>query len=161
MIEIKKATNQDQNAIWAIIRQVIAGGDTYAFSPDSSREKMLDYWCSADKHTYVATINDQVVGTFILKSNQPDLGAHVANASYMTDPAARGQGVGKAMGLFSLDEARRLGYRAMQFNLVVATNTQAVELWQKIGFTIIGEIPEAFQHREKGLVNALIMHQKL
>jgi ribosomal protein S18 acetylase RimI-like enzyme len=161
MIEIKKATNQDQNAIWAIIRQVIAGGDTYAFSPDSSQEKMLDYWCGADKHTYVATINDQVVGTFILKNNQPDLGAHVANASYMTDPAARGQGVGKAMGLFSLDEARRLGYRAMQFNLVVATNTQAVELWQKIGFTIIGEIPEAFQHREKGLVNALIMHQKL
>lgn len=161
MIIIKQATEQDQNAIWAIIRQVIAGGDTYAFSPDSSREKMLDYWFGADKHTYVATINEQVVGTFILKNNQPDLGAHVANASYMTDPAARGQGVGKAMGLFSLDEARRLGYRAMQFNLVVATNTQAVELWQKIGFTIIGEIPEAFQHHEKGLVNAFIMHQKL
>lgn len=161
MIIIKQATDQDQGAIWAIIQQVIAGGDTYAFNPDSSREKMLDYWCGADKHTYVATINDQVVGTFILKNNQPDLGAHIANASYMTDPAARGQGVGKAMGLFSLDEARRLGYRAMQFNLVVASNTQAVELWQKIGFTIIGEIPEAFQHREKGLVNAYIMHQKL
>jgi ribosomal protein S18 acetylase RimI-like enzyme len=161
MIVIKQATDQDHDAIWAIIQQVIAGGDTYAFSPDSSREKMLDYWCGADKHTYVATINDQVVGTFILKNNQPDLGAHIANASYMTDPAARGQGVGKAMGLFSLDEARRLGYRAMQFNLVVATNTQAVELWQKIGFTIIGEIPEAFQHREKGLVNAFVMYQQL
>ena len=65
------------------------------------------------------------------------------------------------MGIFSLEEARRLGYKAMQFNIVVKTNERAVKLWENIGFKIIGEIPEAFEHRFLGLVNAYIMYQKL
>src|SRR5215216_5770443 len=128
MIEIRKATLADQDKIWDIIRQVIAEGDTYVFSPNSPKEKMLAYWCGQDKHTYIATINSKVVGTFVIKDNQPDLGSHIANASYMTSPAASGQGIGKAMGEFSLVEARRLGYKAMQFNIVVASNQRAVRL---------------------------------
>src|SRR5215216_7389136 len=88
MIEIRKATLADQDKIWDIIRQVIAEGDTYVFSPNSPKEKMLAYWCGQDKHTYIATINSKVVGTFVIKDNQPDLGSHIANASYMTSPAA-------------------------------------------------------------------------
>src|SRR5258706_2987432 len=118
MIEIRKATPADHNQIWNIIGQVIAEGDTYVFSPDSSKEKMLAYWCGQDKHTYVATIDSEVVGTFVIKENQPELGSHIANASYMTLPAVTGQGVGRAMGEFSLVEARQLGYKAMQFNIV-------------------------------------------
>ncbi|NII28237.1 GNAT family N-acetyltransferase [Pseudoflavitalea sp. X16] len=161
MIEIRKATPEDHDQIWNIIRQVIAGGDTYVFSPDSSKEKMLAYWCGQDKHTYVATIDSQVVGTFVIKDNQPDLGSHIANASYMTSPAATGQGVGKAMGEFSLAEAKQLGYKAMQFNIVVSSNQRAVRLWEKLGFKIIGEIPEAFNHKQYGLTNAFIMYRKL
>lgn len=161
MIEIRKAEAGDAEQIWNIIQQVIAGGDTYVFDPATPREKMLGYWCGQDKHTYVATIDGEVVGTFILKDNQPDLGAHIATASYMTLPAAAGQGVGRAMGEFSLVAAKNLGYKAMQFNIVVASNERAVRLWQKIGFDIIGEIPEAFQHRSHGLTNAYIMYRKL
>lgn len=161
MIEIRKATEEDEDQIWDIIRQVIAGGDTYVFDPDTPREKMLAYWCGQDKHTYIATIDDKIVGTFVIKDNQPDLGAHVANASYMTLPASTGQGVGKAMGAFSLIEAKRLGYKAMQFNIVVASNERAVNLWKKIGFGVIGEIPEAFNHKSEGLINAYIMYRKL
>ena len=161
MIKMRQAIPADHGQIWNIIRQVIAGGDTYVFSPDSSKEKMLEYWCGKDKHTYVATINDRVVGTFMIKDNQPDLGAHIANASYMTLPAATGQGIGKAMGEFSLTEARQLGYKAMQFNIVVASNQRAVRLWEKLGFKIIGEIPEAFDHKQYGLTNAFIMYRKL
>jgi len=158
---MRQAIPADHGQIWNIIRQVIAGGDTYVFSPDSSKEKMLEYWCGKDKHTYVATINDRVVGTFMIKDNQPDLGAHIANASYMTLPAATGQGIGRAMGEFSLTEARQLGYKAMQFNIVVASNQRAVRLWEKLGFKIIGEIPEAFDHKQYGLTNAFIMYRKL
>ena len=96
-----------------------------------------------------------------MKDNQPGLGSHVANAGYMTSPDAFGKGIGKAMALFSLEEAKNLGYRAMQFNLVIKTNERAVELWKKLGFAIIGEIPEAFNHKSLGLTNAYIMYRKL
>lgn len=161
MTTIRKATSADQDAVWEIIHAVISKGDTYVFAPDSPKEKMLAYWFADDRHTYVATQNDRIVGTFVLKDNQPDLGAHIANAGYMTAPDASGQGIGQLMGAFSLEEARRLGYKAMQFNIVIKTNERAVRLWQKLGFHIIGEIPEAFNHSEKGLVNAYIMYQKL
>jgi ribosomal protein S18 acetylase RimI-like enzyme len=161
VIEIRKAISTDADKIWIIIKEVIATGDTYVFDPDSSREKMLAYWCGRDKQTYVALFDSEIVGTFVIKDNQPDLGAHIANASYMTSPPASGRGIGKSMGEFSLKEAKRLGYKAMQFNIVVKSNDRAVRLWKKLGFNIIGEIPEAFNHRKDGLVNAYIMYRKL
>ena len=89
------------------------------------------------------------------------MGAHVANGSYMVSETASGQGIGKKMGEFSLSEAKRLGYMAMQFNIVIKSNTRAVHLWQNLGFKIIGEIPDAFNHKENGLTNAYIMYRKL
>jgi ribosomal protein S18 acetylase RimI-like enzyme len=161
MLQIRKATSTDQEAVWAIIQPVIAAGDTYMFYPDSSKEKMLAFWFGADKYTYVSTINDQIVGTFFLKDNQMDLGSHVANAGYMVAAEASGQGIGQAMGEFSLEEAKRLGYRSMQFNIVVKSNERAVRLWQRLGFQVIGEIPEAFQNRQNGFTNAYIMFRVL
>jgi len=161
MIDIRIATADDQEAIWRIIHPVISAGDTLAFSPASSRDEMLAYWLAPDKHTYVATLAGKVVGTFMIKDNQPGLGSHIANAGYLTAPEARGKGVGKAMCEYSLAAAKRLGYRAMQFNIVVKSNEGAVRLWQNLGFKIIGEIPEAFNHRQHGLTNAYIMYRKL
>jgi len=161
MIEIRKAAATDTDKIWHIIKEVIATGDTYVFDPASSKEKMLGYWLAQDNYTFVALLNGEIVGTFLIKDNQPDLGSHIANAAYMTSPRASGQGVGKKMGEFSLEEARRIGYKAMQFNFVIKSNARAVQLWQKLGFSIIGEIPEAFNHKRDGLTNAYIMHRKL
>lgn len=161
MIEIRKPTEADEPQIWEIIKAVIASGDTYVFAPDSPKEKMLAFWRGADKQTYVAVSENRIVGTFFLKNNQPDLGAHVANAGYMVAPEAKGKRVGRLMAEFSLEEAKRLGYQAMQFNFVVKTNEVAVKLWQSLGFEIVGEIPEAFDHIENGLTNAYIMYRKL
>ena len=161
MIRIRKAETEDQDSIWQIIQQVIAGGDTYVFAPDTGRNKMLEYWCGPDKHTYVAETENHIVGTFFIKDNFPDLGSHVANASYMTDPSAFGKGIGTRMGKYSLKEAKKLGYRAMQFNIVVKTNERAIDLWRKLGFKVVGEIPEAFHHQKKGYVDALIMWRQL
>jgi len=171
MLEIRKASEEDKAPVWEIIKSVISTGDTYVFYPDTSAEKMLAYWFAADKHTFVALwseppavaggLNQKIVGTFFLKDNQPDLGSHVANAGYMVAPEAKGKRVGRAMAEFSLAEARRLGYRAMQFNFVVKSNEVAVRLWLSLGFEIIGEIPEAFNHAENGLTNALILYRKL
>jgi GNAT superfamily N-acetyltransferase len=161
MLEIKKATPANHDAIWEIIRDVIATGDTYAFSPVSTKEQMLAYWCAPAAHTYIALLDGEIAGTFVMKDNQPDLGSHIANAGYMVSPLVARQGIGKAMAEFSLEEAKRIGYKAMQFNFVVKSNERAVQLWQHLGFAIIGEIPDAFNHRMYGLTNVYIMYRKL
>jgi L-amino acid N-acyltransferase YncA len=103
----------------------------------------------------------EVVGSYILKPNQVGLGAHVSNASFIVAPAARGRGVGRAMGEHCLKEARRLGFRAMQFNFVVSTNESAVHLWQELGFKIVGTLPGAFRHSQKGYVDVYVMFRSL
>ncbi|MCE7990861.1 MAG: GNAT family N-acetyltransferase [Roseivirga sp.] len=159
-LTIRKADKTDYDQIWEIIREAISRGSTLAFTPDASREEMLAFWCASYAHTYVAVMDEKTVGTFFIKANQPGLGAHIANAGYITPVLAGGKGIGEAMCRFSLDEARRLGYQAMQFNLVVKSNTRAVKLWLRMGFEIIGEIPEAFNDINRGLTNAYIMYQK-
>jgi L-amino acid N-acyltransferase YncA len=130
MIEIRKATSEDIDQIWEIIREVISKGDTYTFSPDASRESMLNYWYGVDRHTYAVSDNGNVVATFMIRDNQPVLGSHIANGSYMVSESASGKGIGKLMGEFSLAEAKRLGYKAMQFNIVIKSNMRAVNLWK-------------------------------
>jgi ribosomal protein S18 acetylase RimI-like enzyme len=161
MINIRSATESDKPAIWQIIHAVISTGDTYVFDPETPKDEMLDYWLAPEKHVYVAEDDGEIVGTFWLKPNYPGLGAHVCNAAYMVAPDASGKGIGRQMAEFSLDEARRLGFTAMQFNFVVSSNRAAVKLWQRIGMEIIGEIPDAFDHRELGLTNAYVMYRKL
>ena len=158
---IRLANPTDHEAVWHIISNVITTGDTYVFAPDSSKAKMLTYWFSLDKRTYVAEENSEILGTFYLKENQMDLGSHIVNAGYMVSENARGKGLGTIMAEFSMEESRRLGFRGMQYNLVVSTNQKAVNLWLKLGFKIIGEIPEAYKHSALGYVNGYIMYQKL
>lgn len=161
MIEIRKADDEDRAAVWQIIKTVIASGDTYVFLPDSSQEEMTAYWFSPEKHVYVAILDGEIVGTMWLKANQPGLGSHVGNAAYMVSANTKGKGIGRKMAEFSIEEARRLGYTAMQFNFVVKSNEAAVKLWQSVGFEIIGEIPDAFNHSKNGMTNAYIMYRKL
>lgn len=160
-LQIRRYDSEDCDQVWEIISAVIANGETYVFDPDSSREKMLNYWLAPDKHVYVASIGDEIVGTFNFKANQPDRGSHIANASYMVSPQHGGKGIGESMGRYSLDEARRAGFKAMQFNIVIKSNERAVKLWEKIGFQIIGEIPKAFDHPKLGMTNAYIMYREL
>lgn len=158
---IRKACEEDQESLWEILCPIIRAGGTYVFDPKSSKEKMVDYWLNEDKITYVAEHDGGILGTFYLKSNQPDLGNHICNAGFMVSEKASGKGIGKAMGKFALIEAKRLGFAAMQFNFVIKTNEKAVLLWKSLGFEVIGEIPDAYRHPQLGLVPALIMYQKL
>ena len=161
MLDVRLATEADRDAIWNIFHAVVAPGDTYAFDPRISREDALAYWFREDTHTYVAEEDGHVVGTYILRANQPGSGSHVANAAFMVAPTAHGQGIGHAMGEHCLSEARRLGFRAMQFNFVVSANEGAIRLWKQLGFKIVGTLPGAFRHPEKGYVDVYIMFRSL
>ena len=157
MVEIREATAGDRDAIWDIFREVVTARDTYAFDPGMSRHDALGYWFQADTRTYVAESRGRILGTYILRPNQSGGGSHVANAAFMVASDARGQGIGRAMAEHCLSEARLLGFRAMQFNFVVSTNDSAVRLWQKLGFNIVGTLPGAFHHPEKGYVDVYVM----
>jgi len=160
-LTLRHATDADRDAIWDIFRVVVASGDTYAFDPDISRTDALAYWMQPATHCHVAERQRTVVGTYILKANQPGLGSHVANAAFMVAPRARAMGVGRAMGEHCLAEARRQGFLAMQFNFVVSTNDSAVRLWQRLGFDIVGTLPGAFRHATNGYVAAYVMYRSL
>ena len=152
--EIRKDLPTHHHQIWDILKTIIDKGDSFAYSDNITKEEMLGYWCAPEKHTYVAIENDMVTGTFFIQSHQPGCGAHIANAAYAVSAKSEGKGIGKLIGMYSLEEAKRLGYTAMQFNLVVQSNMAAVALWKKHGFEIMGEIPNAFNHKKLGLTNA-------
>ena len=158
---IRPATPDDADAIWNIFQKVVAGRDTYVFLPDTPRDEAVAYWLSANAVARVAELEGRVVGMYKLIENNRGLGAHVANASFMVDPSASGLGIGYAMGADCLREARGQGYEAMQFNFVVSTNTRASELWQRLGFRVVGTVPRAFRHGTLGLVDALVMYRDL
>jgi L-amino acid N-acyltransferase YncA len=160
-LRIRSAADSDGDAIWNIFHEIVAAGDTYAFDPGMSREDALAYWFRADTHTYVAEKDGGVVGTYILRPNQLGPGSHVANAAFMVGSNAQGLGVGRKMGEHCLSEARRLGFRAMQFNFVVSTNTSAIHLWQQLGFKIVGTLPAAFRHPQTGYVDVYVMFRSL
>ena len=160
-MHIRKAIDQDRHEVWDIFTAVIQTGDTYVFAPDTPKEDLDKIWFSPSMETYVLEDNGQILGTYVIKPNQIDLGSHIANGSYMVHPQAQGRGIGNLLCEHSLIEAKRFGFKAMQFNLVVSTNKVAVKLWQKHGFEIIGTIPEGFNHATLGYVDAYIMFRKL
>ncbi|QNA90257.1 GNAT family N-acetyltransferase [Massilia sp. Dwa41.01b] len=160
-LQIRPATSADFDAMWTIFQAHVAGGETYPFEHDTSPEGAQAYWLGAGVTTRVAALGERVLGMYRVVPNQIGRGAHVANASYMVSPAARGVGVGRLLGEHSLGEARRQGYLAMQFNYVVSTNTAAVMLWKKLGFSIVGTLPKAFRHKRLGYVDAYVMYQLL
>jgi L-amino acid N-acyltransferase YncA len=160
-MQIRPVINADHDAIWNIFHEIIAAGDTYAFDSQMPREEALAYWFRADTHTYVAEDDGGVVGTYILRPNQSGPASHVANAAFMVARDAKGAGVGRRMAEHCLTEARRMGFRAMQFNFVVSTNTRAIHLWDQLGFKIVGTLPGAFRHPEKGHVDVYVMYRSL
>ena len=160
-LSIRPATPADAAAIWAIIGPVIRAGETYTLDRDMGEAEALAYWMGVDKDVFVAEEDGVILGTYYLRTNQAGGGAHVCNCGYMTGAAATGRGVARVMALHSFEQAKARGFRAMQFNFVVASNTRAVGLWQSLGFAIVGRLPAAFDHPALGFVDALVMFRAL
>jgi len=160
-VEIRKAELSDGDAIWEIWHAVVADGTTFVYAPDTGKEEAFPLWMTPPSVTYVAVEGTQIVGSYILKPNQPGLGSHVANAGFIVAEGQFGKGIGRTMAQHALEEARRGGFQAMQFNFVVSTNTRAVALWQSLGFGIIGTVPQAYRHQTLGYVDIHIMHRFL
>jgi GNAT superfamily N-acetyltransferase len=161
-VEIREATRADWAQIYPFWAQIVAAGETYAYPDGLSQDEAESWWMEAPPgHVVVAVDGEHVLGSAKMGPNRPGRGAHIATASFMVDPAAQGRGVGRALGEYVVERARRAGCRGIQFNAVVETNTPAVRLWQALGFRILATVPEAFDHRTNGLVGLHVMYLKL
>lgn len=162
MFTIRPFEESDWPTVWQIIEPVFRAGETYPKWPDINEPDAHHYWIEHPTATYVAFDGGgAMVGTYHIRPNQPGLGSHVCNCGYIVAEEASGRGVGAAMCEHSQREAVVLGFRAMQYNLVVATNTRAVELWKRMGMQVIGALPGAFKHSTLGYVDALVMYKTL
>ena len=158
---IRPALELDAGDIWSILEPIVRAGETYTLPRDWSRAQALEYWFLPDHEVFVAEAENRILGTYYLHANQRGGGVHVANCGYATAADLGGKGVATAMCEHSLHHAKGRGFRAMQFNFVVSTNERAVRLWLKLGFDIIGTIPQGFRHPTLGFVDAFVMHRTL
>lgn len=151
--------------IWPIFEEVVRAGDTMVFPPDTDEPCARGYWLLPPPARVFVAVNETdgtIVGSSLVKANQPGLGGHVANAGFMVAAAASGHGVGRALAEHAIEWARQSNFSAMQFNFVVSTNTRAIALWKNLGFSIVGTVPQAFQHQGLGgKVDVFVMHRFL
>ncbi|HJZ76650.1 MAG TPA: GNAT family N-acetyltransferase [Vicinamibacterales bacterium] len=162
-VQIRPFAAADWDGVWAILEPVFRAGETYAFARDISAADARAAWTSAPKQVFVAADEStgELLGTYYLRPNFEGAASHICNCGYVVSEHARGRGVAAQMCEHSQAEAAARGYRSMQFNLVIATNEGAVHLWKKMGFAIIGTVPEAFRHPRLGFVDAHIMYKRL
>lgn len=162
MITISPFEEKDWDNLWHIIKPVFRAGESYPYSTKITKDEARRAWIDAPLETYVVKNNsDEILGTYYIKPNQPGLGGHVCNCGYVVAENSRGQGIASKMCKHSQLEASTLGFRDMQYNLVVSTNEVAIQLWQKQGFEIIGTLPGAFNHSRHGYVDAYVMFKTL
>jgi L-amino acid N-acyltransferase YncA len=161
-LTVRPIEARDWDRVLEIFRAVVAEGETYAYPEDLTPETARALWIEGPPgETVVALRDDVVLGTAKFGPNRPARGSHVATASFMVSAEARGTGLGRAMCEYAIAWAREKGFAAMQFNAVVSTNLQAIELYRKLGFVTIGTVPEAFEHATLGRVGLDIMYLQL
>ncbi len=161
MITIQVATKKDFKQIWPIFNSIVSKGETYVYSPQTSYDEAYDIWMKRPLQTFVALKESSIVGTYYIKPNYSGLGNHICSCGYMVATNYRQQGIATAMCTHSFKQAKQLNFDAMQYNYVVSTNKASISLWKKMGFNIVGTVPNAFNHSLHGKIDTHIMYKIL
>lgn len=158
-MKIRDFADPDWPQVWPILHEVVQARDTFTYDPDITEQQARATWVEPPPGlTVVADADDRVLGSAKMGANKAGPGSHVATASFIVAAEARGTGVGTALCTFALDWARERGFAGMQFNAVAESNHGAVKVYERLGFTVIGTVPGAFEHATLGRVGLHIMY---
>lgn len=160
-MNIRLALPDDFEEIWPIFHDIVSKGDTYGYEIDADKANAFTFWMDHPRQTFVVVQDGKILGSYFIVTNHQGPGGHVCNCGYMVAAQARGRGLATAMCEHSQQQALELGYKAMQFNFVAASNKGAVTLWNSLGFSTVGRLPNAFCHPSLGFVDALVMYKWL
>ena len=146
-MEIRKYNESDVPAMVRIWNEVVEEGVAFP------QEEFLDErsgraFFAAQSYCGVAVADGRVVGLYILHPNNIGRCGHIANASYAVDSACRGEHIGEKLVSDCLRQGRAHGFRILQFNAVVASNTHARHLYERLGFQPLGVIPGGFRMKD-------------
>ena len=145
-IEVKPYQSSEIGKMIAIWNQVVAQGIAFPQTECLTESSGAQFFA---QQSFVGVAADaesgKIAGVYILHPNNVGRCGHICNASYAVDAGCRGQGVGEALVRDCMEQAKALGFRILQFNAVVASNTAALHLYQKLGFTQLGVIPGGFR----------------
>lgn len=143
-VEIRKANLEDHDDLFEAFARIVNAGEGFPQQAPLTRADFDEYWIEHTTGVYVAKFGGYLVGASYIKPNFVGRAAHIANVGYFVLPAYRGTGSGRALVEHSLGEARRLGFDAMQFNLVFESNP-ARSMYARLGFVEVGRIPRAVE----------------
>ena len=145
-IVIREYQTEDLTAAITIWNQVVEDGVAFP-QEENLTEETGDAFFKEQTYTGIAvnTDNNEIVGLYILHPNNVGRCGHICNASYAVRREVRGEHIGEKLVLDCLAQAKVKGFRIMQFNAVVANNTHALHLYERIGFTRLGVIPQGFR----------------
>jgi GNAT superfamily N-acetyltransferase len=143
-VEIRRFAPDDRDEFFTAFEHIVNDSEGFPLAPPLTRAAFDDYWFGHASTVWIVRLNGVLAGGYYVKANFIGRAAHIANAGYFLLAAHRGGGLGRRMVEHSLDEARRLGFDAMQFNLVFASNP-ARRMYRELGFQEIGVIPAAVE----------------
>lgn len=152
---------QDEKELYAIFQEVVETGSQFPYE-SSSQEEFQKQFFSPGSHVYVCRSSQgSLIGGFYLKANYSGRSKHIANAAYMIASTHRGCGIGTLLIKASLRLAQNMGFLAMQFNMVLSQNSGAIKLYEKLGFAIIGTIPQAIRNRDGSFQDGHTMYRRI
>lgn len=160
-IIVRPFEKEDEAALYEIFQEVVDSGIQFPYE-SSSKEEFKHQFFSPDSQVFVClSPTNELIGGFYLKGNYSGRSDHIANAAYMLKKSARGKGIGTQLVKASLQLAKERGFAAMQYNMVLSQNQIAVKLYHKLGFKIVGTIPNAVRNPDGSYQDGFVMYKKI
>jgi GNAT superfamily N-acetyltransferase len=151
--------HDEDESVRDLLNLIIQEGSSYPQRESLDLEAFQRYWLS--HRAYCVYVENTLVAAFFLRPNHPGRCSHIANGGFIVHPNWRSLGLGRFMGEAALEIAGQLGFQAIQFNLIFASNLPSLTLWLSLGFTIVGRTPQAVALDHGGYEDALLLHRYL
>ena len=159
-MEIRKYKDEDLEEMISIWNEIVEEGIAFPQEDLLDMESGAAFFAS-QSYTGVAEDEGRIKGLYILHPNNVGRCGHICNASYAVDSSCRGLHIGEKLVTDCLEQAKKLGFKVLQFNAVVETNIHARHLYERLGFTQLGTIKGGFRMKDGHYENICPYYKEL